>query len=182
MIMYCKKLDCILEHEKSSEYLIDSLIIRKLDIYLKEKVSLIERQRLSPLKFSRLMEVDQKTAVKTFVLGAKCNLFKPIAYFECSCGEGKFITSLTTPFECECEQIINPTINRDKISVYFTLLLPPEKCFEIENQVYQADLAQELFENFTIADLDDVVGTGTTDSIFSLKDERTKEMNKILGL
>ncbi|WP_214736932.1 hypothetical protein [Exiguobacterium sp. s162] len=177
--MYCEKLNCILDNPKSSRFLIDSLTIYKLDSFLKEKVSLVERKRLNPSKFANLMNVEQKTALMTFVLGVECNLFKTLAYYDCDCGEGRFIFSMD-PFECDCGKIINPQENRDKIFLYFELLLPLEYCSHENVGLYPIDFIQENSMDFTLAGVDEIVGEESADSMLSLKDRRTQEIKRRL--
>ncbi|GEM_PF-4707840 len=177
--MYCEKLLCIKENKKSPSFLIDDLVINKLDVFIKEKVTLIERERLSPSKFALLMNVDQNTAMMTFVIGTECRLFKALAYFTCECGENHFLESVKGNYECVCNKVVNLSENRERIFLYFKLLLAPENCFNEEEKIYHIDyIENDIIGNFSLADMEERLGKETVDSILSLKELRNNTMRR----
>lgn len=176
--MYCEKLKCIKEHRKSKEFLIDELVINKLDLFIKEKVTLKERERLSPSKFAVLMNVHQKTAMMTFVAGAECGFFQLLAYYTCECGENKYLESVKGFHECICGRKVELSEVRDRIFLYFKLLCEPEECSKEKEIVYQVDYLESVNGNFSLAEMDENLGRDTMDSILSLKEIRNEKMRR----
>lgn len=74
--MYCEKLLKVKNNKDSSKFLIDSLIIHKLDDYLKNYITLRERRNINPVKFAIEKQIQYKTAMMLFVIGSRESLFR----------------------------------------------------------------------------------------------------------
>ncbi|MCY7893112.1 hypothetical protein MOB09_08815 [Bacillus vallismortis] len=186
--MYCEKLNSICKHPKN-DGAINNQTIKKLDIYIKEKTSYIERKHLNPIKFSIKMNVEQEAALKAFLLGTYCRLFQMLVYYNCSCGDQIQVFDLNKDFECSCGLILNPkkTEVRERLSLYFNLLEKPKNCFENSlNPVSQLDYVdhEELEKiNFHIADVDNSLGQEESEKLvhISLKQNRIKIYDDFLA-
>ena len=126
--MYCRKLLNIASNKDSDKYLIDKLIIYKLDEYLKHHVTLRERQNINPVKFAIEMKIEHLTAIMTFIIGSRVGLFKIRLFFECECGEKKELETTNEIIECECGITGNYESLKESIKLYFFLLEKPSAC------------------------------------------------------
>lgn len=184
--MYCRKLLDIASNKESEKYLIDKLIIYKLDEYLKHHVTLRERQNINPVKFAIEMNIKYTTAIMTFIIGSRVKLFKIRLFFECECGERKELETTKEIIECECGEIGNYESLNENIKLYFHLLDKPTPCewnIEYNNE---ANLLQEsdlMAINNSFSDIEKVGGSELMNEIKSdcLRDSRTTLMERYVG-
>lgn len=126
--MYCEKLLKVKNNKDSSKFLIDSLIIHKLDDYLKNYITLRERRNINPVKFAIEKQIQYKTAMMLFVIGSRESLFRMRLFFECNCGEHIELETTKDKIMCECGLIGEYQELKDSIKLYFELLEKPVKC------------------------------------------------------
>lgn len=186
--MYCEKLQSICQNTESPKFLIDERVIYKLDSYLKNHVTLRERQNLNPVKFAIDMNVNYKTSLMTFIIGARVQLFQIRTFFNCTeCDEQQELTTLDQIY-CECG--IEGTYQelKDQVTLYFKLLERPQPCYtheEIENEL---DLLNELdieqINNVSLSDVEKVGGSAILQEVVtfsSIGTRREEKMKKYLG-
>lgn len=182
--MYCNKLINIVHLAKDDIFDINEIVIKKLDIFIKEKTTIKERQKLNPYKFSIEMKITQEIALKTFITGAKNKLFDPLFYYSCDCGDQFEVLDVNKEKECTCGKNIIPKNERSRLYIYFKLLEQPTPCaWEEEKDTYPLDfLESEGFgtENFTLADVDRIVGSTLTKDLISIKQEREENYKNFL--
>lgn len=181
--MYCNKLINIVQDEKSQDYVIDMNLVEKLDKFIKEKTTLKEREKLNPVRFSIEMSVSQESSLMIFILGIKTGLFKPRNYYSCSCEEHFEIENIKVSTQCpSCNKNINPSIDRNRIFLYFKLTESPRRCeWEINKPIYPLDFLEEVYkENFTVADLDNITKRGEYDSLIGLRGNHENDMLEFL--
>ncbi len=176
--MYCDKLTSIVQQFNEDVIAVDEIVIKKLDIFIKERTTVRERRKLNPYKFSIEMNISQEISLRAFILGAKCRLFNPIFYYMCECGDQFEVININVKRQCTCRKEIIPDTDKSRLYLYFKLLEDPIPCpWEEDKDIYPLDLLKgEGYgtENFTLADVDRLVGTRyTTDLIsISIKDAR----------
>ncbi|MFB7160446.1 hypothetical protein [Lysinibacillus sp. NPDC056232] len=184
--MYCKKLLDIVSFEESKRYLIDKLIIYKLDEYLKNRITLRERKNINPVKFAIEMGVEYKIAIMTFIVGSRVKLFKIRLFYECDCGERKELETTKENIECECGKIGNYESLKENIKLYFQLLEIPTPCEWNEQYSNEADLLKEsdllAFDN-SFSDIEKVGGSELMNEIKSdcFRDAREALMERYIG-
>lgn len=126
--MYCEKLQLIKADESSSKYLIDDLTIYKLDAFLKNDVTLRERENINPVRLAIERNLVYETALMTFIIGSRKKLFKLRIFYECECGEKIELASTNELIECDCGYKSNYSSSKDNIKLYFWLLEKPVIC------------------------------------------------------
>lgn len=176
--MYCEKLKNIFQHEDSKNYDIDIIKIKKLDLFIKEKTTSLERDKINPIKFSIEMGVNERTSIMLFVIGTKCKLFDLRAYVNCSCGEQYEVHNLNEKIDCYCGNNIIPAEERESVFLYFRLNCPPVDCDWLGIKEYQVDyldgdvLGKRLV---SLAEVDGTIGTGKVDSLINQRDIKYKK-------
>lgn len=127
--MYCKKLKTILEEENNDEF---TLLINKLDGFIRNQTTTRERRRINPLKFSIERRIEPGVAYRLFQSLTVKGLFKAHAYYSCECGDQIYIDkTLKDEYECDCEdKTIIPYFDKNRIYIYFELLEKVEVCTE----------------------------------------------------
>ncbi len=141
--MYCNKLKEILSNEDSNKYGIDIYAIKKLDLYLRNNVTIDELDRLNPAKFSLETELNFDITLKLFYICKKVGLFEPIAYYKCGCGESFRIYSLSNQVNCPNGCSITPENDKERIYVYFKLTCELEDCDFINYSKYMSDIIDD---------------------------------------
>ncbi|MDQ0087613.1 hypothetical protein J2T12_001007 [Paenibacillus anaericanus] len=175
--MYCKKLKNIVDHSESIVNGINLEVIRQLDYFLKSRVTQRERTNINPIKFALEMNVSDKTALMTFVLGVKVGLFKTRAYFNCDCGEMKELTTTKYIVKCNCQREYAPSQNKHKIFLYFKLLEQFQDCgdFLVIAKEYPIDyLIDDVLgkSHISLADAEQIVGEKETDLLLVSQREK----------
>lgn len=184
--MYCKKLQNIYQHDDSPKYLIDELVINKLDYFIKNEVTLRERQNLNPIKFSNIMNVNYRTSLMTFIIGARVGLFQIRTFYKCfRCSEQKELLSLKK-IDCECGISGNYEELKEQITLYFNLLERPEPCNDKEDFNNQLDILDkndiESISEFSLSDVEKVGGSAVIEEIEnSICIQREEKMKRFLG-
>lgn len=183
--MYCDKLTSIAHQGKDDAFDINEAIIKKLDIFIKERTTTRERRNLNPYKFSLEMNVSQEISLKVFILGVKNKLFSPRFYYICECGDQFEVENVNTEKYCTCNRQIIPSNDKSRLYIYFKLLEEPTPCpWEEDEDIYPIDLlVAEGFgtENFTLADVDRLVGPTYTKDLISIKESREESYRQYLN-
>lgn len=180
--MYCDKLTNIVQSKESEKYFIEEPTIKKLDIFIKRKTTIREREKINPMKFSVKMNVEQETALMVFIIGTQLNLFKARKYYSCQCGEHFEFENTSQPVYClNCEEVVSFYDDRNRISLYFSLLeIPAACCWDHKEDIYPLDYLESYNENFTLADLDEISEEGEYDNLIGLKTNRESIMQEYL--
>lgn len=184
--MYCKKLQNIYKNKDSAKSLIDTRVIYKLDDYLKNHLTLRERQNINPANFSIEMNISYKTALMTFIIGARVGLFRIRSFYKCGeCGEQQELNTLNK-ISCECGKEGNYQDLKEQITLYFFLLEKPQPCNTDEDFKDPLDLLEDTdiknINEFSFADVEKVGGSIVLDEIeSSICKRREAKMKKFLG-
>lgn len=180
--MYCKKLMNIVQHEESPKYNINKLVINYLDLFIKNKTTIKEKDNLNPYKFSIEENIPQETAIMTFIIGVKYKLFALRFFYNCYCGEQFEVHDVYQEIQCTCEDNIIPNESRDRLFLYFKLLERPAPCiWEGNPSSLPFDLLESMGvenENFTLADVDQLAGQETTNDLLSIRNSFYDKIRK----
>lgn len=169
--MYCKKLQSIYQNPDSVKYLIDELVVNKLDYFIKNEITFRERQNINPIKFSNTMNVHYKTSLMTFIIGSRVGLFRTRTFYRClDCDEQQELFSLSN-IKCDCGVHGNYNEFKDQITLYFNLLEKPIPCDEKEDFDNQLALLDDIdienINDFSLNDVEKVGGSAVLDEIES---------------
>lgn len=182
MNMYCDKLKSIYQSTESSKYGIDFDVVKKADFFIKQKTTMMERNKINPLKFSIEMDVNEETSLMLFVIGSRCGLFKTRAFINCICGDQFELRNLDDEIKCNCGSVIKPQLNRDKIYLYFRLLEAPVSCEWLDTRKYQVDYldGDALGKKFvSLVQIDNIIGEKQADML--LINQRDEQYRKFMG-
>jgi hypothetical protein len=168
--MYCDKLLNIIKDPTSKNYNIDEFVVKKLDAFLKTRIGIRELNKLNPLTFSMLYEIEDNVSIMTFIQGTKVGLFQVRLYYNCySCFECHEIENLVDPVYCECETISTPREYRSYVYMLFRLLFNPTDCdrnFKTEKKK-PLDIIMEHLEKpgVSLMSIDRIIGKDAVDSL-----------------
>lgn len=180
--MYCSMLKEILGHEESKKHKIDKSIIRKLDLYLRKKVSIFELENINPCRFSNEMRVDFETTLRLFAIAKKVGLFESEGYYHCTCGEKFKVLNMEDRLECPSGHYVIPLEDKDRVYIFFSLKYSVEACSFLEGDIGMADILTDDSlgkANASYSDYEEVIGDeGAKDLMQKTYDEKLNDYLK----